>query len=149
MLWKVSALKVTGPWLPLGTVMKSSRRPASFSALEKYSLWQYGTTGSVSPWMTRNFGSFLSIYDIGFMARTMSGFSADGPPMITASGELASLYVSQRSIRLMSIGPNQSTTASTALLSRVYCPSFPSISTFTFPNLRVFTPLVVPAKEER
>ena len=86
---------------------------------------------------------------MGFIAFTISGLSAEGPPMSTASGELPSLYVSQRSMRLMSIGPNQSTTAFTALLSLVYAPSEPSISTFTFPNFLVFTPLVVPANDDR
>ena len=75
--------------------------------------------------------------------------SAGVPPIKAASGESAPLVVAQFSMRVMSIGPNQSTTASTRLLKEVQSPTFPSMSISVSPTLYTLTPLVVPASEDK
>src|SRR5690554_3788316 len=69
--------------------------------------------------------------------------------MRAASGELASLGPLQSSIRAISIGPNQSTTAFTELLTEVYSPISPSISTVFSPTVNSLTEFDVPANDAR
>ena len=59
----------------------------------------------------------------------IGGYPADQ----AASGELAPLVVLQFSMRVISIGPNQLTTASTRLLKEGYNPTLPSKSTVLAP----------------
>src|SRR5574344_19452 len=76
----------------------------------------HGDADNVVPYcQSKNFGSFLSTYVIGLRRAIMSRLSAGAPPIKAASGESAPFVLLQFSILLISIGPNQSTTASTLL----------------------------------
>lgn len=70
---------------------------------------------------------------MGFRRANISKLSAGTPPIKAASGELAPLVVLQFSMRVISIGPNQLTTASTLLLKEGYNPTLPSKSTVLAP----------------
>ena len=78
-----------------------------------------------------------------------AGKSAGAPPIRAASGELPSFTVSQFSMCAISTGPNQSTTASTALLIFVLPPTSPSRSTVVDPAVRCFMLLVTPANADK
>ena len=86
---------------------------------------------------------------MGLSIAIISRLSAGLPLISAASGESPSLGPLQLSIRAISMGPNQSTTAFTVLLNEVYSPTLPSMSTVVSFMVYSLTLLVAPASEAR